>query len=93
MDDQIIDAAMAQALQADVIRTRPIVGWIVMRDPSDYPDKIIARLVTDRPTPYVLVAGILRNYGRNCQQEWYVWNASHLICLRWWRSGFLSNHS
>jgi hypothetical protein len=27
-----------------------------MRDPPDYPDKIIGRLVTDRPTPYVLMA-------------------------------------
>jgi hypothetical protein len=27
-----------------------------MRDPPDYPDKIIARLVTDSPTPYVLMA-------------------------------------
>lgn len=26
-------------------------GWVVMRDPPDYPDKIIGRLVTDRPTP------------------------------------------
>ncbi len=47
---------MAQAVQTDVTRTRPIVGWVVMRDPPDYPDKIIARLVTDRLTPYVLMA-------------------------------------
>jgi hypothetical protein len=56
MDDQIIDLALAQALQTDVTRTSPIAGWVVMRDPPDYPDKIIARLVTDRPTPYVLMA-------------------------------------
>ena len=59
MDDQIIDAAMAQAIQTDVIRTRPIAGWVVMRDPPDYPEKFIARLVTDRPTPYVLMAASL----------------------------------
>jgi hypothetical protein len=34
----------------------PQAGWVVMRDPPDYPDKIVARLVTDRPTPYVLIA-------------------------------------
>jgi hypothetical protein len=56
MDDQIVDAAMAQALQSDLSRTRPIVGWVVMRDPPDYPDKITARLVSDRPTPYLLIA-------------------------------------
>jgi hypothetical protein len=55
MDDQIVDAAMAQALQSDVGRTRPIVGWVVMRDPPDYPGKIMGRLVTDRPTPYLLI--------------------------------------
>jgi hypothetical protein len=56
MDDQIVDAAMAQALQSDLSRTRPIVGWVVMRDPPDCPDKIIGRLVTDRPTSYLLIA-------------------------------------
>ena len=49
MDDQIIDIAMAQALQTDVARTRPIAGWIVMHDPPDYPDKIVGRSVADRP--------------------------------------------
>ena len=34
--DQIIDVAMARALQTDVARTQPIVGWVVMRDPPDY---------------------------------------------------------
>jgi hypothetical protein len=42
MDDQIIDAAMAKALQIDVTRTRPMVGWVVMRDPPDYPDEFTA---------------------------------------------------
>ena len=30
--DQIIDAAMAGALQADAIRKHPLVAWIVTRD-------------------------------------------------------------
>jgi len=55
MNDQIIDAAMAQSLQANGSRTRPIVGGIVMRDPPDYPGQVTARLVTDRATPYVLI--------------------------------------
>jgi hypothetical protein len=59
MDNQIITAAMATALQTDVTRTRPIVGWVVMRDPPDYPGKITARLVTDRPRPYLLTADSL----------------------------------
>ncbi len=59
MPDQIIDAAMAQALHVDANRTRPMVGWVVLHDPPEYPDKVIARLVTDGPTPYVLIAGTL----------------------------------
>jgi hypothetical protein len=59
MDDQIIDAAMARGLQADVSRTLPIAGWIVMRDPPEYPGKVVGRLVTEGPTPYVLIADSL----------------------------------
>ena len=54
MSDQIIDALMTCAIHADAARTHPLVGWIVMQDQPDYPDEMIARLVTDAPTPYVL---------------------------------------
>jgi hypothetical protein len=54
MSDQIIDALMARSIHADATRTHPLVGWIVMQDQPDYPDEMIARLVTDAPTPYVL---------------------------------------
>jgi hypothetical protein len=53
MSDQIIDALMACAIHAGAARTHPL-GWIVMQDQSGYPDEMIARLVTDTPTPYVL---------------------------------------
>lgn len=59
MADQIIDAAMAQAIQADAVRTHPLSGWIVMRDPPDYPGKVVARLVTNGSTPYLLLADTL----------------------------------
>jgi hypothetical protein len=60
MDDQIIDPVMAISLHADACRARPLVGWVVMRDPPDYPDKVTARLVTiDGQAPYVLVADTL----------------------------------
>jgi hypothetical protein len=42
MDDQIIDGAMVQALQTNVARARPIVGWVVVRDP---------RIIRIRSTP------------------------------------------
>jgi hypothetical protein len=57
--DQIIDAVMARALQADAIRTHPLVAWIVTRDEATYSGEFAARLVTDAPTPYVLLADTL----------------------------------
>ena len=59
MPDQIIDPATARSLQADVDRTHALSGWIVMRDPPDYPGRFSARLTTDRQTPYVLLADTL----------------------------------
>ena len=57
--DQIVDAVMARALQADAIRTHPLVAWIVTRDEATWPGAFVARLVTDAPTPYVLLADTL----------------------------------
>ena len=59
MPDEIIDAVLARGLHADACRQRTLVGWIVMRDPPEYPDKFTARLVTEVPTPYLLVANTL----------------------------------
>jgi hypothetical protein len=49
MADQLIDAAMARALHADACRGHALVGWVVMRDPPEYPDRVTARLVTETP--------------------------------------------
>jgi hypothetical protein len=59
MSDQIIDAVMARGLHADACRAHALVGWVVMQDSPEYPDKIIARLVTDAPSPYLLIAETL----------------------------------
>jgi hypothetical protein len=52
--DQIVDAVMAQAIQADAARTHPLVAWIVMHDEGTYRGQFVARLLTAAPTPYVL---------------------------------------
>jgi hypothetical protein len=57
--DQIIDAVMARSVQADAERTHPLLAWIVMRDEDAYPGRLMARLVTDGVTPYVLLAETL----------------------------------
>jgi hypothetical protein len=59
MTDKIIDAAAAQGLHAYAVREQPLVGWAVMKGVSDYPDEFIARLMTNGPTPYVLLADTL----------------------------------
>jgi hypothetical protein len=57
MDDQIIDPAMALSLHSDACRNHPLVGWVVMRDPPDYPGRVTARMITtDGQWPYALVA-------------------------------------
>jgi hypothetical protein len=48
MDDQIIDAAMARGLYVTAVRAHPLAGWVVMRDPPDYPGKVAkTRLALD----------------------------------------------
>jgi hypothetical protein len=36
-----------------------LVAWIVMQGQLDYPDEFVARLVTDAPTPYILLGHTL----------------------------------
>ena len=58
MADQIVDAPMARGLHADACRGHALVGWVT-QDPPEYPDRVVARLVTETPSPYVLVADTL----------------------------------
>jgi hypothetical protein len=59
MPDRIVDAARARSLHAHALRIHPLAGWVVMRDPPDYPAKVVARLVIGTPSSYVLVADTL----------------------------------
>jgi len=59
MADQVIDAAMARGLHADACRSHALVGWVIMQDPPEYPERVVARLVMEAPSPYVLVADTL----------------------------------
>jgi hypothetical protein len=56
---QIIDAVMARAIQADAARAHPLFAWIIMRDLPEYPAAFVARLVTNAPTPYILIGHTL----------------------------------
>lgn len=57
--DQVIDATMARALQDKARQTWFVVGWVVMKDLPGYPGKVVARLLSGNPCPYVLVADTL----------------------------------
>jgi hypothetical protein len=59
MPYQIIDAVMARAIQADAARAHPLFAWIIMRDVPEYPGSLVARLVVDAPTPYILLGHTL----------------------------------
>jgi hypothetical protein len=56
---RIIDAVMARAIQADAARVHPLFAWIIMRDLPEYPGALVARLVTDAPTPHILLGHTL----------------------------------
>jgi hypothetical protein len=59
MPYQTLDAATAQAIQAETAQSHPLFAWIVMRDLPEYPRLFVARLVADVPTPYALVGHTL----------------------------------
>ena len=57
--DQVIDAARARGLHANARSAHALVAWVVTRDSPEHPGKLAARLVTEAPSPYVLVADTL----------------------------------
>jgi hypothetical protein len=59
MLDQIITAETARQLHEEALRARGMAVWIVMDDWVAYPGKLMARLVTADPTPYVMLADTL----------------------------------
>ena len=56
--DQLIDTRW-RGLYADACRSHALTGWVVTRDPPEYPGRVVARLVAEAPTSYVLVADTL----------------------------------
>ena len=59
MPIQIIDRVMARSVQADAARRHPLFAWVIMQGVPDYPGAVLARLVTDAPTAYVLIGQTL----------------------------------
>ena len=59
MPYQTLDAATAQAIQAETAQSHPLFAWIVMRDVPKYPGAFVARLVADAPTAYALLGHTL----------------------------------
>ena len=59
MMDQVVEAATARGLHANACAAHALVAWVVTRDPPGHPGRLVARLVTETPSPYVLVADTL----------------------------------
>jgi hypothetical protein len=59
MTDQVVDAATARGLHANACAAHVLVAWVVTRDPPEHPGKFVARLVTETPSSYVLLADTL----------------------------------
>jgi hypothetical protein len=59
MPYQIIDAVMARSLQDDAARDHPLFAWIIMQNLPKFPGAFVGRLVTNAPTPYVLLGHTL----------------------------------
>lgn len=59
MSDQVINADMARAIQADATRQRILFAWIIQHDPPEHPGRYVARFATEHPTVYVLVGDTL----------------------------------
>ena len=59
MSDQVVDAVTARAIQVDAARSCALFAWIILKGQADYPGKFVARLATEHPTIYVMVADTL----------------------------------
>jgi hypothetical protein len=59
MQYQIVDAVMASYLQDDAARDYPLFAWIITQNLLEFPGAFVARLVTDAPTPYILLGHTL----------------------------------
>ena len=57
--DQIIDATAAKSLHADACREQPLVAWVISYDPPEHSERFVARLVTNRAWPYVVLGDTL----------------------------------
>ncbi len=64
MIDEVIDRVLATGIQADARRRYVLVAWIVTSNEPDYPGRFVARMVTDRRSPFVLVGETLDDVRR-----------------------------
>jgi hypothetical protein len=59
MVDHIVDANRARDIQSNAAGNEMPLVWIVAMDLPEYPNKLVARLITPRPEVYVMVADTL----------------------------------
>src|SRR3954452_1025651 len=82
------DAPLARALQVGAVRTHPLLAWVGMRDPPEYPGEFVARLVTDGPTPSTCCWPTpWPGFRLSCRPTWCGPTVNRPTRLRWSRSG------
>jgi hypothetical protein len=59
MSDDILTPAMAVTLHRRAIKLSDLAVWVTTEHEPDHPGVLVARLITDRITPYVLTAATL----------------------------------
>jgi hypothetical protein len=59
MADEIVTPEMAVALHQRALERGDMAVWVISEDDPDHPGVLVARLITDGATPYVLTAATL----------------------------------
>ena len=59
MSDDILTPAMAVALHQRALERSDLAVWVITGNEPDYPGVLVARLITEAATPYVLTAATL----------------------------------
>jgi hypothetical protein len=59
MSDQVITAEMAATLHQRALDLGDMTVWVISEDEPDHPGVLVARLITEVATPYVLTAATL----------------------------------
>lgn len=59
MSDNLLTPEVAATLHQRALELSALAVWVISEDEPDYPGVLVARLITEAATPYVLTAATL----------------------------------